>query len=116
MLREDEIRILHIVEACEAVLRYVSGQRQEDLQADDMRARAVIQAIGVIGEAAAHLSAGFQTQHADIPWPKIVGMRNRLVHAYFDIDYKRLWDTATSDVPALLARMKSLLGNEAPGS
>lgn len=116
MLREDEIRILHIVDACEAVLRYVSGQRLEDLQTDDMRARAVIQAIGVIGEAAAHLSDVFQARHTDIPWPQIVGMRNRLVHAYFDIDYKRLWDTATSDVPALHARMTSLLRNEAPGS
>ncbi len=43
-------------------------------------------------------------------------MRNRLVHGYFDIDYKRLWYTATSDVPALHARMTELLRNQAPGS
>ena len=65
----------------------------------------------MIGEAASRLTREFQSRHSGVPWPAIVGMRNRRVHAYFDIDHQRPWDTATGDVPELMARMKQILSD-----
>lgn len=109
MRREDEIRLRHMIEAGEAAIRYLGGASTEDLAGDDMRARAIIQAVGVIGEAASRVSDELRSAHPDVPWAAIVGMRNRLVHACFDIDPGRVHDTVVSDVPRLLSRIRGML-------
>ncbi|MGH8246995.1 MAG: HepT-like ribonuclease domain-containing protein, partial [Gammaproteobacteria bacterium] len=57
--------------------------------------------IEIIGEAAAKIGPEVRAQYADIPWADIVGMRNRLIHAYFDIDLGLLYETVTGDLPPL---------------
>jgi uncharacterized protein with HEPN domain len=63
----------------------------------------------VFGEAAARVSAATQAAHPEIPWPQIVATRNRLVHAYFDIDRNILWKAATEEIPALVPTLKMLV-------
>jgi uncharacterized protein with HEPN domain len=63
---------------------------------------ALVKCVEIIGEAAAHLTPQFQNEHPEIPWPAIIGMRNRLIHGYFEIDMDRLWDTVTKNIPELL--------------
>ena len=58
---------------------------------------------------AAQVSPVFQQAHPDIPWPLIVGMRNRLIHAYFDIDLDRVWDTVKDDLPPLIDQLEKLI-------
>ena len=70
---------------------------------------ALVRLIEIIGEAAARLSDDLKSEHNDIPWTAIVGMRNRLVHAYFDIDLDVVWDTVTVAVPDLLKQVKAIL-------
>ncbi len=98
---EDHIRILHMIEAAEAVEAFVAGRQPGDLSTDRMLLLALERAIEIIGEAAAKVSIETRESEAAVPWPQIVAMRNRLVHAYFAVDTAILWKTATEEVPAL---------------
>jgi len=71
---------------------------------------ALTRAVEIVGEAAAQVSEAGRAELTSIPWPQIVGMRNRLVHAYFDIDPNLLWDTVELALPPLLDQLKQALG------
>jgi len=68
--------------------------------------------IEIVGEAGNKVSAPTREAASDIPWSLIVSMRNRLVHAYFDVDYEVVWKTATEELPQLLPRLRALVANE----
>jgi uncharacterized protein with HEPN domain len=102
-----------MIEAGEAALRYLAGVARENLEADDMRARAVVQAVGVIGEAASRLTSELRNRYPHVPWASIIGMRHRVVHGYFEIDYVRVWDTVTEQVPTMIAHAAQILAAEA---
>jgi len=74
--------------------------------------RAVIRSIEVIGEAASKISIEFRKEHPDVPWQKIIGMRNRLIHGYFDIDYNIIWQTVKENLPPLIEQLQSISNNE----
>jgi uncharacterized protein with HEPN domain len=111
---EDRIRILHMIEAAESALNFVSGRRRADLNADRMLHFALVRAIEVVGEAASKISETTRGATADIPWRLVVSMRNRLIHAYFDVDNDVVWKTATEELPALLPRPRALVGGSEP--
>jgi uncharacterized protein with HEPN domain len=73
---------------------------------------AIVRAIEVIGEAASKVTAETRAASLDIPWASIVGMRNRLVHGYFDIDLDVVWKTVTEEIPPLYGLLKKLLENQ----
>ena len=102
MRREDENRIRHILDAARDALGFVAGKRREDLDDDRMLALAVVKCVEIIGEAATNLSTEGKDLFPAVPWRSIVAMRNRLVHAYFDVNLDRVWDTTQVDLPALL--------------
>ena len=62
----------------------------------------------IIGEAASRVSVPTREKHPDIPWPRIVGMRHRLVHDYVRTDFGVVWDTATEDLQPLIAALEKL--------
>ena len=70
---------------------------------------ALTRAVEIVGEAAAQVSDAGRTEFPDVPWPHIVGMRNRLVHAYFDINPDILWDTVPLALPGLLTQLRGPL-------
>ena len=74
-----------------------------------MLEHALIHCIEIIGEAAAQVTKETQRQLPDLPWPSMVAMRNRLIHAYFDIDLDRVWDTVIEDLPSLIAALDRIL-------
>ena len=86
MKSDDDIRLRHRLDAATEALRFTSGRQREDLEADRQLTWALIKAIEIIGEAAGQLSEETKTELSNIPWRNIIGMRNRLVHAYFDIN------------------------------
>jgi uncharacterized protein with HEPN domain len=71
-----------------------------------------VRAIEILGEAGSKVSALTRETASDIPWSLIVSMRNRLVHAYFDVDHEVVWKTATEELPQLLPRLRSLVASE----
>jgi len=109
MLDEDRIRIGPMIDACEDVIRFMAGRQREDLDDDVMLRLAVVRAIEIIGEAATHVSFETRRAMARVPWAQIMGMRNRLIHACFDINTDRVWETCVEDIPTLLPILKGLL-------
>ena len=67
---------------------------------------ALVRAVEIVGEAAGKLSGEGRAQMPQVPWSAVIGMRNRLVHAYFDVDRDILWTTVTEAMPSLLAQLK----------
>jgi uncharacterized protein with HEPN domain len=98
-----------MVEAAETLGQFLSGRKREDLDHDRMLLFAVVRAIEILGEAAARVSEGTREGSPDVPWASIVGMRNRLVHGYFDVDTEIVWRTVSSEIPTLLVTLKRLL-------
>ena len=98
---KDKERLHHIILAIDRVLRYVNGKRYEDLVADDMMYYAVVKNIEIIGEAANMLTHDFISSHTETPWKMVRGMRNYIVHEYFQIDDEVVWDVVTNNLPEL---------------
>lgn len=109
MRAEDRIRLKHMVEAGQAALKFVDGKKSSDLQTDQMLLFAVVRAIEVLGEAANKVSEDLQSANQSIPWRAIVGMRNRLVHAYFDVDTEMVWKTLQNEIPGLLRTLEAII-------
>lgn len=106
---EDRTRILHMIEAGETAVAFISGRARADLDSDRMLLFALARSVEVLGEAASKVSAETRQAADSIPWSQIVAMRNRLIHAYFDIDHTILWKTATEEIPPLLPALRTLL-------
>ena len=113
MLSEDRIRLNHMRDATREALSFVAGKTRDDLDIDRQLVLALVKSIEIIGEAAAKTSRRFKTTTStDIPWRDIIAMRNRLIHAYFDIDLDILWQTVTTELPPLLENLEALLHEE----
>jgi uncharacterized protein with HEPN domain len=110
MRDEDRVRLLHMIDAAEAVAQFVAGRNREDLDRDRMLLFALVHAIEILGEAANKISPDVQSAAPQIPWKAIVSMRNRLIHGYFEINGTIVWNTATVEVPALLPPLRALAG------
>ena len=110
MRADDAIRLRHMIEACELVNEFVAGRSRLELDDNRMLSLAVVRALEVIGEAASRMSSEMRVDHGDIPWSAMAGMRNRLIHAYFDIDADIVWNAATVEVPAPLTMLRGLGG------
>lgn len=107
--RDDLIRLRHMRDATQVALSLVKEQTRANLDSDVKLALALARAIEIIGEAAAQVKADCQRQYPGIPWAVMKAMRNRLIHAYFDVDLDQVWDTAVRDLPALIAELKKIL-------
>ena len=105
------IRLEHIVQAIERIKRYTLGKRFDDLVKDDMMYYAVVKNIEIIGEAANLLTNEFKSEHPDTQWKLITGMRNYIVHEYFQVDNTVIWDVIQNDLPYLEAQIKNYLKN-----
>lgn len=109
MSPDDRWRVQHMIEAAEQALSFVQGRDRADLDGDPMLRMALTRAVEIVGEAAAQVSDEGRGELPAVPWPQIVGMRNRLVHAYFDVNQDILWDTVQLALPPLLAQLKTVL-------
>ena len=118
MPKGDRSRIRHMIDSAREALSFAQGRSRGDLDDDRMFALALVKCIEVVGEAAAGLGAATLGQNPDIPWNDIVGMRNRLIHGYFEIDMDRVWDTITDDLPRLVAQLEAVdfPNDDAPSS
>lgn len=95
-----------MIEAAETALQFAAGRTRRDLDHDRMLSFALTRAIEILGEAASKLSPEARAELPTVPWSRIVAMRNRLVHAYFDIDRNILWQTVMEELPELLRLLR----------
>jgi uncharacterized protein with HEPN domain len=112
MRRDDLIRIRHMLESAREAISFIKGRRRTDLDKDRMLVLSLIKSIEIMGEAASKVTEESRVSHPEIPWLNIIGMRNRLIHVYFDIDLDRVWDTITDDLPPVIAVLKRIVQKE----
>ena len=93
---------------------FAEGMTLETLKNDRKTSFALVRALEVIGEAAKHIPDEIRKKYPHIPWREISGMRDRLAHGYFGIDYDLLWATVQERVPVLIADLKVVIENEQP--
>ncbi len=108
----DGVRLRHMIEAAESALSFIAGRNRADLDHDPMLLFALLRAVEVVGEAASKVSAKGRAAMPALPWKQMVAMRNRLVHAYFDIDTEIVWKTVTEELPLLLAAMRKIAADQ----
>jgi len=90
-------------------MSFVEGCALDDLQRNRMLALSLVKELKIVGEAASKVSDEVRGLAPDIPWPRIVGMRNRLIHAYFEVSSEIVWTTVTARLPGLIASLEHLL-------
>lgn len=113
-MRRDALRLMDIVEAARTVAGYVAEIGQEQFLSGGLARDAILRQLTVAGEAAFKISGGLQDRHPEIPWPKIIGFRHRVVHDYFGIDLDAVWKIATVELPLLRAQVIAILAAEFP--
>ena len=106
---EDLISLGHILEASGWALSVAEGRTRRDLDLDLQFFLALCRAIEVMGEAANRVSDATKTRTPEIPWRRIIGMRNHLAHRYDNIDYDTLWDVSTTSLITLTESVRQLL-------
>ena len=113
MRRDDAAYLLDMLLAAREALSFTEGLSYDEFARDRRTQLSVLKSVEIVGEAAAQVSEDTGQMHPAIPWRKIVGMRNRLVHVYFDVDLRIVWNTARDDLPVLVARLEPLVAPEA---
>lgn len=106
--RDWQVFVQDITLAGQEILQFTNQMDYEDFVQDTKTLRAVSLNFIIIGEAASKIPEAFQEAHTEIPWRLLRAMRNRLVHAYFEIDPKLLWDTIKHDLPSLIQTLENL--------
>ncbi|MBM4368817.1 MAG: DUF86 domain-containing protein [Deltaproteobacteria bacterium] len=107
--RDERLYLQDIVEAVDAVARFVAELERETFAGNDLVRSAVLHKLQVIGEAAAHLGEETRRASPQVPWVAVVGFRNYTVHAYFAVDWDIVWTTATVDAPTIGDAVRALL-------
>ena len=108
---DDVTRLRHMLDAAQQAQSFMQGRSREDLDTNPMLLLAVVKAIEIIEEAAAKITKERQTQIPQLPWQEIISMRNRLTHAYFDIDTEIVWKTIIEDLPPLIQILENSLSS-----
>jgi uncharacterized protein with HEPN domain len=107
--RDDGVRLRHMFDAAKQAIEFARGRSNADLYRDAQLALALTRLVEIIGEAAKNVSAETRATVPQIPWRSIAGTRDRLVHAYFDVDLERLWQIVAVDLPPLVAALAAAI-------
>lgn len=108
-MRHESLYLNDIVEAADHIAEFIAGADFQAFQESELLRSAVVQKLGVIGEAAARVPADLTSRHPEVPWPQIVAFRNILIHAYFGIDWDVVWRAATNRCPVLRRQIADIL-------
>lgn len=102
-------------EAARLILSFTEGENYASFTQNKLVQSAVERQLEIVGEAARYVSAPFRRQHAEIPWRKIVGLRNILAHEYGEIRIDRIWVVVEKDVPELIEKLNRLIPEDPGG-
>ena len=111
-MRHENALLLDMLMAAREAQDMARGATLSDFKQSRTLQLAIVKAVEIVGEAASRVGADTKQAHPDIPWAEIVGMRNRLVHGYFDINLVRVWETVEQDIPRLIVQLEGLVSEE----
>jgi len=106
---EGDVRLRHMPDHAREAVTMTRGSARTDLDIDRRLNLSLVRLLEIVGEAAARVPSEQRILHPDIPWPEIVGLRNRLIHGYDSVDFDILWQIVTEDLPPLIAALEKTL-------
>ncbi|MBN1445371.1 MAG: DUF86 domain-containing protein [Candidatus Omnitrophica bacterium] len=112
MSNNDLVRIKHILDASEETVKFLENRKRKDIDTDRMLSLSLVRLLEIIGEAARGVSLQLREKYTAIPWKQMAGIRDRLIHGYFDVDMEIVWKTIKEDIPPLINQLTALLDNE----
>ena len=113
--KEDTNRLYHMLQAAREAVGYSKGCRQDDLETDRPLVHSLVRCLEIIGEAANKISPECRQDNPQIRWDDIIGMRNRLIHAYFDVNLNIVWQTVSNELPLLIAELTPIVESKGTG-
>lgn len=113
-MRREELYLAEIPDACNRVQRWLDGVDLDRWGGDEVVRYTVVHQVMLVDDAARSLSAALKERHPDVPWARIVGFRNTVVHEYFSVEWPVVWDVATYELPHLRPRVAALMQQEFP--
>ncbi|SES77528.1 Uncharacterized conserved protein, contains HEPN domain [Methanococcoides vulcani] len=111
MIRSSVDHLEDIRSSIDDILTFVEGYTYERFEDDKKTQYAVIRALEVIGEASKNVSSDVRSQYPSVPWREMASMRDRLIHAYFGVDTRIVWDTIQQDLPSLGSSISLILND-----
>src|SRR5690349_11313508 len=111
-MKDDVVYVGHMLDMAQKATSFVEGVERPAFDADEQLRLALRHVIQIIGEAARRVSPEYRAAHPEIPWKDIVGMRSKIVHDYFEVDENAVWETATQELPGLVAQLKNLIPDQ----
>lgn len=115
-MRHEASFLKDILTAAGKIEAITTATSEASFLVDEVLPAAVLHHLTVIGEAIGRLSSELKERHSNVPWQKIVAVRHRIVHAYFDLDWQILWNAAVDEIPVLREQIAAILANEFPES
>lgn len=107
-MRDDRIQLRHMLDAVKEVIEFTDGRTRDYLTENRMLMHAIVRLFEIIGEAAKGVSDDFRKEYPDLPWKQMIGMRDRLIHGYFDVDLDIVWTTIVEDLPKLMNQIEEI--------
>ncbi len=111
MHKNDAIRLQHMLDAAREALSFAAGKTRSHLDTDRMLVLSLVKTIEIIGEAAGKVSPECRSECPAVSWVDIIAMRNRLIHAYFDINLDIVWQTVKEELPPLVTELEKVLAS-----
>ena len=111
MKRDSKLFVKDIIDAMESIERFIGNMTLEDLQEDEKTSSAVIRKFEIIGEAVKYMPNKVKEEYKGIRWKSMAGMRDRLIHAFFGIDYNLVWSAIKTEILKLKPRLKKMLSS-----
>ena len=112
MVEDNITRMHHIFDSCVEILNFTEKISELQFTKNRMLHLAIVHLLEIIGESANSITSEMHQKYPTVPWKSIIGMRNRLIHGYFDIDLKVVWQTVKKDIPILHNEIKKIMEQE----
>jgi uncharacterized protein with HEPN domain len=106
---DTDVRLRHMLDAAREAVQMARDKTRAALDTDRPLNLSLVRLLEIVGEAASRVPASDRATYSSIPWVQIVGLRNRLIHGYDNVDFDILWQIVTQDLPPLIAELEKLL-------
>lgn len=111
MIKDNFTYLNHILTSINFIEEYSRGKKFDDLVANKMMQDAIIRQIEIIGEATSRISMVFKNEYPELPWVDMKDMRNKLIHNYFGVNIKHVWNVVAQDIRPLKLQVEKILND-----